>query len=301
MIDWDDLRYFLAVARTGSTLGAARSLGVNQTTAARRIGLLEEKLGAGLFERHHGGYRLVSGTEELVDVATRAEGEIERFTALATARGRDATGSIKVTTNEPLANVVLAPVLREFRKSHPNVRVDIVISPRQLDLAHGEADVALRAAPKPTDPCLVARRVGDANWGAYCSRDYAALHGCPKTLSDLGGHTILTIADASGSRLAEMAGTARSVERRETINDLCVAVRAGVGIASLPCVFGDTFPDFIRCFVQEEPVTPVWLVYHERLRGVAHIRKFLDFTVAHTIAARDRLLGQISPAASNEA
>lgn len=301
MIDWDDLRYFLAVARTGSTLGAARSLGVNQTTAARRIGLLEERLEAGLFERHHGGYKLMEGTEELVEVARKAEAEVERFIALATARGRDATGTIRVTTNEPLANVILAPALREFRKTHPNVRVDIIISPRQLDLAHGEADVALRAAPKPTDPCLVARRVGDANWGAYCSRDYASLHGQPCNLAELRNHVVLTIADASGSKLAELAQSPRSVERRETINDLCVAVRAGVGIASLPCVFGDTFPDFIRCFVQEEPVTPVWLVYHERLRGVAHIRRFLDFTIAHTIAARHQLLGQISPAASTGA
>lgn len=296
MIDWDDLRYFLAVVRTGSTVAAARALGVNQTTAARRIALLEERLGTTLFERHPGGYRLAENGDELVAAAEQVEADVRKFAELATARGRGAGSIIRVTTNEPLANVILAPALREFRAQYPDVRVEIVISPRQLDLAHGEADVALRAAPRPTDPCLVARRVGDANWGVYCSRDYAALHGAPGDLVELRAHTILTIADASGSRLAQLVPDARSIENRDTINDLCVAIRAGLGVASLPCVFGDSFPDFVRCFVQDDPVTPVWLVYHERLRGAAHVRAFLDFIIAHTRAARDRLLGQISPA-----
>jgi DNA-binding transcriptional LysR family regulator len=300
MLDWDDLRYFLAVVRSGSTKAAARALGVNQTTAARRITLLEEKVGTSLFERTPTGYRLAEDGAPLVAAAEAAEAEVARFADLAAMRGRGPS-TLRVTTNEPLANVILAPAVRAFRVLYPDVRIEILVSPRQLDLAHGEADIALRAAPRPTDPCLVARRVGDAHWGVYASRDYLSTHGMPRDVASLAGHTILVIPDASGSRLASLVAAPAAVEERETINDLCVAVRAGLGVASLPCVFGDGFPDLVRCFVQEDPVTPVWLVYHERLRGAPQVRAFLDFTIARTQAARAQLLGRISPEAEGAA
>lgn len=293
-MDWDDIRFFLAVARTGSTVAAARAMGVNQTTVARRISELEADLGSPLFERGRDGYRLLPGAETLLDAAARVEEEVKTFgeLAAATSRGVDA---LKVTTNEPLANLILAPAIRVFRESHPHVRIDLVIGPKQLDLARREADIALRAAPMPTDASLMGRRVGDAHWAVYCSHDYARFHGAPRTVEDLTGHVLLVLPDASGRRLGEIS-TPKALEQRATANEMVIAVRAGLGVVSLPCVVGDPLPDFERCFVQDEPVTPVWLIYHERLKGSPEVRAFLDCVIDHTQAARDRLRGALTPA-----
>jgi len=295
-LDWDDIRYFLAVARTGSTVAAARALGVNQTTVARRVSELEAAIGAQLFERSREGYRLRADAEALLRAGEAVEADAQTFGELAAALGRG-VDTIRVTTNEPLANTILAPAIRAFRGAYPNVRIDLVITVRQLNLAGGEADVALRAAPMPTDDGLVGRRVGDAHWGVYCSHDYARFHGAPGDVAALSGHTLIVLPDPSGSRLGQISAP-RTLEQRATANELCIAARAGLGVVSLPCVVGDVQADFERCFVQEEPVTPVWLIYHERLRGSAEVRAFLDFVVEHTQAARDVLRGAITPAST---
>lgn len=291
MLDWNDLRYFLAVARTGSAMAAARVLGVNQTTVARRIGELERALDAQLFERLREGYRLREGAQALVQIAERVEAEASAFADLGAALGRG-MDRILVTTNEPLANTILAPSILAYRSRFPDVRIDLVVSPRQLDLARGEADVALRAAPRPEDPELVTRRLGEALWGVYCSRDYARVHGVADGPEALAEHVLLVIDDPSGSRIASLAPAVKALERRATVNDLCIAARAGLGVISLPCVLGDSLPDLERCFVQAEPATPVWLIYHERLRGAPELRAFLDVVAEQAIAARPALRGE---------
>jgi DNA-binding transcriptional LysR family regulator len=289
-MDWDDLRFFLAVARAGSTISAARTLSVNQTTVARRIAELERALGVRLFERQRDGYRLRPDAQPLLAVAEQAESALGAFVELGGALERGAS-RLRVTTNEPLANVVLAPAIRSFRAGRPGVQIDMVISPRVLDLAKGEADIALRAAPEAGGPDIVARRVGDAYWGVYCSRDYARLAGVPQTLEALTDHTIVVIDDPSGSRLAQLCRPA-ALRFEATLNDACVAARAGLGVTSVPCVLGESLPDFVRCFVQPEPITPLWLAYHERLRGLPEVRDFCDAVAAATRAARDRLHGR---------
>lgn len=292
-MNWDDLRYFLAVARSGSTIAAARILGVNQTTVARRIAELESALEARLFDRQREGYRLRPDGEPLLRTAEQAEAAVRAFATLGGALERG-VNRLRVTTNEPLANVILAPAIQAFRAQRPDVHIDLVISPRVLDLAAGEADIALRAAPEPGGPDLIARRVGDAFWGVYCSRDYARLSGAPADLDDLARHTLLLIDDPSGGRLAGLCPAA-PVRLGDTLNDLCIAARAGLGVASLPCVLGDSLPDFVRCLVQPEPVTPLWLAYHERLRGTPEVRAFADAVADATVAARAILHG-LAPA-----
>lgn len=292
MLDWNDLRYFLAVTRTGSTVAAARDLKVNQTTVSRRIAELERALGVNLFERQREGYRLREDAAALVAIAERVEAETRGFADLAAALERGLS-RLLVTTNEPLANTVIAPAIVAFRNDFPEVRIDLAISPRQLDLARGEADVALRAAPLPDAPDLIARRVGEALWGIYCSLDYARFHGAPRGLDDLSEHTVLMGDDPSGWRISELAPGAKAFERRGSLNDLCIAARAGVGVVSLPCVWGSAQPDLQRCFVQAEPSTPIWLIYHSRLRGAPELRAFLDRVADQVAAARDVLEGRV--------
>jgi len=290
MRDWDDMRFFLAVARSGSTAGAGRALGVDATTVARRIASLEAAVGAQLFDRRREGYVLRADAQALLHAAEAVETQAQIFNDRATALARG-VDRLRVTTNEPLANAIVAPAILAFQAEHPDVRIELAIGPNQLDLDRGEADIALRAAPEPGPGDLAARKLGDAHWAVYCSRAYADRHAPPAGLADLGAHTILATGEASSLRLTELAPNARA-ERRDTMNDLVIAVRAGQGVASLPCIIGDPHPDFVRCFAQDEPVTPIWLICHQRLRHTPPVRRLLDLIAAQTVAARDVLRGR---------
>lgn len=290
MLDWDDMRFFLAVVRAGSTAGGGRALGVDPTTVARRIAALEASVGAQLFDRRREGYVLRSDAQALLQAAEAVEREAQAFSdrALALGRGVD---RLRVTTNEPLANAIVAPAVLAFQAEHPEVRIELAIGPSQLDLDRGEADIALRAAPEPGPGDLVARKLGDAHWAVYCSRAYAQRHGAPAGLADLAAHTIIATGEPSSMHLARLAPEARC-EPRATMNDLVIAVRAGQGVASVPCIIGDPHPDFVRCFSQDEPVTPIWLICRQRLRRTPPVRRLLDLIAEHTAAARDVLQGR---------
>jgi DNA-binding transcriptional LysR family regulator len=292
MLDWSDLRHFLAVARTGSTLAAARELGVNQTTCARRIAALEEELGLVLFERGREGYRLLEEGRTLVPAAERVEAEVKAFLDQAAGDGRRLSGTIRVTTNEPLANIVVAKAVSDFRAAFPSVSVELLIGDQRLDVARGEADVALRVGTKPTDPVLVARQVGVAGWAAYCSRAYAEQEGRPTCVAELPGHALvsLDIPHADWLLFAEVPD-ARAVCRSNSIPNLNAMVKAGLGIGGLPFIVGELEPELVRCFPVPSMAPPVWLIYHERHRSEPHVRSFVDFLSSHVLAKRPLLAG----------
>lgn len=291
MLDWSDLRHFLAVARTGSTLAAARELGVNQTTCARRITALEEGLGMTLFERGREGYRLLDRARDLVAAAERVEAEVKAFLDDAAGAGRRLAGSIKVTTNEPLANAVVARAVSDFRASYPSVMVQLLIADRRLDVARGEADVALRAGPKPTDPCLVVRELATAGWAIYCSHDYAKAHGRPKSDRDLASHPLIGLEGPPGDWIPRLAPSGEVVCISNSLANLCAMLKAGMGVSAMPCIVGDVEAELERRFTLDNQNSSVWLVYHERLRGQTHVRAFLDFLTSHVLAKRALLAG----------
>jgi DNA-binding transcriptional LysR family regulator len=292
MLDWADLRHFLAVARTGSTLAAARELGVNQTTCARRISALEEELGFVLFERGREGYRLLDSASSLVSAAERVEAEVKAFLDQAAGDGRRLSGIIKVTTNEPLANIVVARAVSDFRRSFPSVSVELLITDQRLDIARGEADVALRVGAKPTDPVLVARQLGVAGWAAYCSRAYAEQHGRPASIAEIDGHALVSLDIPPADWLLYTdRPDAKVACRSNSIPNLNAMLKAGLGVGGLPAIVGDLEPELVRCFAVPAMAPPVWLVFHERHRNEPHVRAFLDFLTSHVLAKRLLLAG----------
>jgi len=144
VLDWDLVRYFLAVARCGSTLTASRELRQSQPTVARRIAALEAAIGHTLFERRQAGYRLSEDGAALMETAEALERAAGAFCDAAAARSRQLSGTVKLTCGEMLANYHLAPMLTEFRASYPDIRVELVVTEAVLDIASGEADVAVR-------------------------------------------------------------------------------------------------------------------------------------------------------------
>src|SRR5690242_4559879 len=176
---WDDVRFFLAVARTGSLSGAARALGVGHVTVGRRIALFEGRLGVTLLNRTPDGFTTTPAGEAVLRPCVAMENaalDVERIAA-----GRDTLvkGSVRVTTTEPLANQLLVPAIAALRQHHPELRIDLVAGVRTLDIARREADLAIRVA-RPSSPDLVCRKLGEVGFSLYASPRYLARCGIPE-------------------------------------------------------------------------------------------------------------------------
>ena len=182
MFDWNDLRYFLAAAREGSTLAAAKLLRTSQTTVARRIAALEAELGVPLFEKRQAGYALTPAGEELVARAEQVEASANQFAEAASAGSRDLTGTVRITSEEIYALSLISPLLRGLHERHPEIIVELDTSSSLRDLGDGEADVALRSSSHEQPSGLVGRRLCIDDWTLYCSRDYANRHGHPGSM-----------------------------------------------------------------------------------------------------------------------
>lgn len=292
MLDWNDLRHFLAVARAGSTLGAAETLRVNQTTVARRIAALERALDAKLFEKVQSGYRLTELGQEILPAAERVQTEADTVVRLVQQRARRLSGTIRVTTNETIADLFLTPSIMDFTKQYPDVRLDVVIDPRRLDLARGEADVALRAAEDPGTGPIVVRKLRHLPWAIYCSREYAARNGCPGSVEELSQHTIIggdgpLLAMQGPTWLENAAGTAKVIARSNSLPNLLTAVRSGLGITALPCALAEPVPELIRCIGPIEDLgAPLWLVTRADVKDEPRIRAFTSFISARIVAMR---------------
>lgn len=283
MTDWNDLRYFLAVARTGSTLGAARALNVNQTTAARRVAALEAATGLHLFERRQAGYALTLVGEALIAEAEAVERAAAGFEAAAAAAARDVSGAVRLSTVEVYAAGLLAPMLKDLRAAHPGIRLELDTTEKIRDLGAGEADIALRGGAGIDAPGLYGRRIGPDPWTLYCSRAYAEANGVPPTIEALRGHPII---GGGGDKVWPMyrrwlehhgLQDAVVLEHGST-SGLLSAIRAGLGLAVLPSFMADREPDLVQVVppVAGDPME-LWLVTHDRVRHVPRVRAVMDF------------------------
>jgi DNA-binding transcriptional LysR family regulator len=284
MLDWNDLRYFIAVAREGSTLAAGRALRVSQTTVARRIAALEQALGFPLFDKRQAGYALTPAGEQLLQKAVKVEESASAFSDAAAAHSRDLSGTVKITTEEIYAVTLLAPLLPELRQLHPEIVIDLDTSQAIRDLGAGEADISLRSTSETSQPAgVVGRKLCVDDWTLYCSKDYAARHGAPKSLDEIKGHPII---GGGGGNLwvhyqawLQALGLEDEVAMHHaTSGGLLAGVRSGFGIAVLPCVVADSDPELHRCIAPRTKHGRVlWLFTHDRVRHTPRVRAVIDF------------------------
>ena len=283
MLDWDLVRYFLAVARSGSTLTAARELRQSQPTVARRIAALEEAVGASLFERRQAGYRLTEDGCALMPEAEAMEAAAHRFNEQAHSRKRRIAGTVRITTFDMFEEMGLGQALQEFGRLYPEVTLEIVVTERFLDLATGEADIAIRAGSRPETGPFVCRKVSEDYWSLYCSRTYAETYGQPASAADLDGHIVLGgeghLATIAPFRwLAEQAPDVAIRYRYNNVPNLIAGVASGLGVSMLPCPFVDHRPEFVCCVPPPEALkTCIWLIAHERMRHEPRIRAMMNF------------------------
>lgn len=283
MIDWNDLRYFLAVAQHGSTLAARRALRVSQTTVARRIAALEEAIGFPLFEKRQAGYALTPAGEGLLDRARQVDIAATSFAEAAAAEKRDASGTVRITTQDIFAVTLLAPMLRELHERHPEILIELDDSQEFRDLGEGEADIALRSAIGDRGPGVVGRRLCTDDWTLYCSRDYAALNGVPRNRVQLKKHAFIggggpKLWRAYSAWLHDLGLDDRVIMHHASAMGMMSAIRSGLGIAVLPCIVADAESDLIQCLPpKDDHGRSMWLVTHERLRHTPRVRAVIDF------------------------
>ena len=283
MFDWNDLKFFLAVAERGSTLAAGRALRVSQTTVARRLAALEEATGLILFDRHQGGYRLTPDGDALLADARRVSQAGEAFQEAAQARARSIDGTVRLTTEDVFANTLLAPMLAELHDLHPAIRIELDATSDIRDLGAGEADIALRGTSQSAPAGVVGRRICRNDWALYCSRGYAEQHGVPRTKSELRQHAIVGGGGGSLWRAYQRFLQQHDLEGQVAIHQgtstgLLMGVRAGLGVGVLPCIVADGEADLIRCMPPvREGQHDLLLLTHERVRHLPTVRTAIDF------------------------
>lgn len=291
-MDWDDIRSFLAIARTRSLSGAARELGVRQSTMSRRLEALEARAGARLLQRVPRGYALTALGEAVLGNAERMEAEaiaVERMV-----QGRDValSGVVRLTTVEMIANVLIPGVAVALHRQYPGIALDVLSETRSLSLSRREADLAIRMARFEGNE-LVTRRMGITANALYASEAYLAGQG-----RDLAGagHSVITVLEDQAHMpeavwLAERMPQARVALRSNSRDAQLAAMRAGLGVACLPCYLADGIAGVER-IESGGPVREVWLGVHADLRHMPRIRAVIDALDAGFAAASARLAGE---------
>jgi DNA-binding transcriptional LysR family regulator len=292
IVDWNDLKYFLEVARGGSLTRAADVLRVSQSTVGRRIAELESRLATRLFARHQTGYFLTDEGRELLGRAEAAEDNMLAFERGASGLAPAVSGIVRLATTENLATDLVIPALPRFVARHPQLRLEIVTTTATVELGRRDADLALRVV-RPSQGNLKMRRLGEMTHGVYGHRDYLARH--PARDGDpLAGRAVVTWDEAhahlpAARWLAQRAPDAHIVLATSTLRAQIAAVRAGLGLAVLPD-FLATDPDFVRVLAPDEVFSDgVWLVMHADLAASNRVRAVADF-LAETVAQAEAAL-----------
>lgn len=292
-LDWSALRDFLELSRSGSLSAAARRLGVDRNTVARRVGALEASLGLLLFERGPQGWTRTAAGDELAGLAGRVEEDVLAVARHADARDSTVVGSVRLTTAMHLAAWLLAPALPALRARHPGILLEIAADQRTFDLTRREADLALRMG-RPRDVGLVARKLSPVAYGFYAAEAYL---GDRRPAVDLGADHFLGFDDSLASVpqerwLARLAPDRRVVFRSNSTAALLAVTRTGLGVAVLPCYLADREPGLVRLDGPAPVDHELWLLVHGDLRRAPRVRAVIEWLDELVARARPALAGR---------
>jgi DNA-binding transcriptional LysR family regulator len=296
MMDWDDVRYFLAVARGGSVRAAAEGLGVNHSTVLRRIAQLEERLGARMFEKLPSGYRLTDAGEEVLEFAEQMETSSNRLQTRVLGRDQSVRGLLRVTLAPTLATHLLMPDFAEFARLHPEVEMEVLSIGDLVNLTNREADVAVRVVydRDTLPPNLHGLKGPELFGGVYMSRELLAAWraGAPDRIRWI---VISKFGIPDWAREAEVPAAEVAFRITDGAAQI-VAARQGLGMTVLPCFVGDSDPLLVRV-----PGTPLhmhgtlWLLTQGETRKTKRVRLFTEF-ISRRLAAYAPLFAGLSKA-----
>lgn len=280
--DWNKARAFLVTAEEGSLSAAARALGMAQPTLGRQVDGLERELGIVLFERGGRGLTLTPSGLELLDHVRDMGEAAGRFSLTAHGQSQALAGTICISASETYATVLLPPIIAKLRQMEPGIQVEIVVANHASDLRRREADIAIRNF-RPTEPDLIARKIGDADAALYATPGYIAKIGFPAKPSDLAKADFVDMGYA-GMMLKALNTLGLGLTesnfplRTESYLVMWELVRQGAAIGILDAFIGDADLTVRRVLPGLEPlVFPIWLVAHRELTTSRRIRMVYDF------------------------
>jgi len=283
-LDWDDLRVFLAVARTGSLTRAAVSLGLSQPTVGRRITALEQRMGARLLERLPGGHVPTAAGEAVLGNIERMEGEAVTLERLISGRDAGLSGLVRVAADEWFSTRILAPVVAEFVTANPEVTVEVLTDGRLSSLSRREVDIAFRFSR--FDQNEVHQRIAaEVPHGLFASADYLRRAGRPDLAVGLSGHAVIQMneqrdAQADADWLAALPGEPRVAFRSNSREAQAQVCAAGAGLAVLPRCLAEKTGRLVEIETDPPPaVRTVWLGVHRDVRHIPRVRAMIDFAI----------------------
>lgn len=294
MLSSDELRLFLAVMREGNMLAAARRVGVDHSTIARRITSLEATLGARLFDRSPRGVTPTRAAFALVGHAERIESELLAAAGSVAGRDREIEGTVRLATPEACASHLVAPHVAMLRARHPRLTLELASESRAASLSKREADIAVMLKPPPKGR-LVTRKLADYRLGLYASRDYLDRHGAPTARTDLNRHDFVSyIEELAGFpemiALDQILPGARIGFRSSSSAAQHAAVASGMGIGVLHVFAAQDDARLTRILPDEIEVwRSYWLVMHADLQRLPRVRATVEFMDEVVRAIRERL------------
>lgn len=285
--DWNDLRYFIVLAKHCRLAPAAAELGVSVSTLFRRLNRFEEDLATRLFDRHAAGYQLTSAGELLLAEAEQMHGLVDRLNLTLAAQDYQPAGRIRVTTTESIATFLLAPLLPGFHRQYPQIEVELAVDVRLQDLSRYEADIAIRSAPAPPES-LIGRRWCQPTWRLYATRAFLAQHPPVQVLGDLAALPLITPVDILARNsvvrgfLAKIGDGPHGPFCTNNLNQCLHLALRHVGLAYLPEYMVGDYPDLVALDLAEiDQSTTIWLLLHADLAPLVRNRLFVDYLVSH--------------------
>lgn len=293
-VNWNDVRIFLAVARAGQILGAAKRLDLNHATVSRRLASLEEALGTKLFRRLTTGSELTAAGERFLAIAERMEADMLVARTELAGESDAVSGTVRIGAPDGFGVAFLAPRLGALTERHPELRIQLVPVPRSFSLSRREADIAI-TTERPTEGRLVAQKLVDYTLGLFASRAYAEARGLPRSRAELSSHRLVgyvpdLVINPSLDYAAEFSPEWDAGFMISSALGQVEAVRAGAGIGILHSFVARAAPELVPV----DTIPPIrrayWLVYHESVRALRRVQAVSSFIAAAVDAERQRFL-----------
>jgi DNA-binding transcriptional LysR family regulator len=288
-VNWDDLRVFLSVARSGSISSGAKQLNLQHSTVSRRIQKLEQHLGVRLFDKVPSGYQMTTAGEDLMQAVERMECEVLSVDGVLSGRDLTLSGPLRVTAIDNMASTVLMPMFGGFSRKYPEITLHLMVSNNDLSLAQREADVAIRLSNTPPDT-LIGKRVVTVTSAIYGNRNYI------QQRQEANEEPLWLGVDCCNFHRSWTKQASGDIPHRFYVDDTLLtlaALREGMGISILPCFMGDPEPSLIR-YSEPKPEWDLglWILLHPDLKRTTRVLAFRDYMMEAIKAQRHLFEGR---------